>query len=56
MLSVLHVQHIFFVRFFDVVLHDYNVKLPDFMEEISYEFSLTFFFHGKLPLIFTLHW
>ena len=29
--SVLHVQHTFFVRLFDVVLHDYNVKLPGFM-------------------------
>ena len=25
----LHVQHTFFVHFFAVVLHDYNVKLPE---------------------------
>ena len=25
----LHVQHTFFVHFFSVVLHDYNVKLPE---------------------------
>ena len=25
----LHVQHTFFVYFFAVVLHDYNVKLPE---------------------------
>ena len=43
-LSLLHVQQTFFVRFFDVALHDYNVKLPGFMEEMSYEFSLSFFF------------
>ena len=48
----------FFVHFFAVVLHDYNVKLPEtfffFMEEISYVFSFPFFF--SLPLNFTLHW
>ena len=27
--ATLHVQHIFFVHFFAVVLHDYNVKLPE---------------------------
>ena len=27
--SNLHVQHTFFVHFFAVVLHDYNVKLPE---------------------------
>ena len=58
--ATLHVQHTFFVRFFAVVLHDYNVKLPEtslvtrFMEEMSYVFSFNFFFH--CPLIFTLHW
>ena len=25
----LHVQHTYFVHFFVVVLHDYNVKLPE---------------------------
>ena len=53
--ATLHEQHTFFVHIFDVVLHDYNVKLPvtRFMEEMSYVFSFTFF---PLPLIFTLHW
>ena len=33
--ATLHVQHTFFVHFFAVVLHDYNVKLTlRFMEEI----------------------
>ena len=27
--TTLHVQHTFFVHFFAVVLHDYNVKLPE---------------------------
>ena len=27
--ETLHVQHTFFVHFFAVVLHDYNVKLPE---------------------------
>ena len=27
--ATLHVQHAFFLRFFAVVLHDYNVKLPE---------------------------
>ena len=27
--ATLHVQHTFFVYFFAVVLHDYNVKLPE---------------------------
>ena len=27
--ATLHVQHTFFVHFFTVVLHDYNVKLPE---------------------------
>ena len=26
--ETLHVQHTFFVHFFAVVLHNYNVKLP----------------------------
>ena len=47
----LHVQHTFFVHFFAVVLHDYNVKLPEtsrnfqvsrFTEEITYVFLSTF--------------
>ena len=28
--TTLHVQHTFFVHFFPVVLHDYNVKLPNY--------------------------
>ena len=27
--ATLHVEHTFFVHFFAVVLHDYNVKLPE---------------------------
>ena len=27
--ATLHVQHTFVVHFFAVVLHDYNVKLPE---------------------------
>ena len=27
--ATLRVQHTFFVHFFAVVLHDYNVKLPE---------------------------
>ena len=27
--ATLHVQHTFFVHFFAVVLHNYNVKLPE---------------------------
>ena len=27
--TTLHVQHTFFVHFFAVVLHDYNVKFPE---------------------------
>ena len=56
--ATLHVQHTFFVHFFAVVLHDYNVKLPEtswllvlYMEEMSYVFLFIFF---TLPLIFIL--
>ena len=49
--ATLHVQHTFFVHFFAVVLHDYvyNAKLPEtfFMEEMSYVFSFTFFYHYR---------
>ena len=27
--ATLHVQHTFFVHFFAIVLHDYNVRLPE---------------------------
>ena len=27
--TTLHVQHTFFVHFFDTVLHDHNEKLPE---------------------------
>ena len=34
------------LHFFAVVLHDYNVKLPEtFMEEMSYVFLFTLFFY-----------
>ena len=50
-------QHTFFVHFFAVVLHEYNVKLPEtlhvFLEKMSYMSSFTFF---SLSVIFTLHW
>ena len=55
--ETLHVQHTFFIHFFAVVLHHYDVKLP----ETSYTFYggnvvrvLVHFF--PLPLIFTLHY
>ena len=55
--ATLHVQHTFFVHFFAVVLHDYNVKVQEtswlvtrFMDEIAYVFLFTFF---SLPLILT---
>ena len=47
----------FLVHFFAVVLHDFNVKLPETrlvtlsLEEMSYVFLFTFF---SLPLILTL--
>ena len=52
--ATLHAQHTCFLHFFTVVLHDYNVKLPEvtrFSEEMSYMFSFTSF---SLSLIFTL--
>ena len=50
--ATLHVQHTFFVHFFAVVLHDYNVKLPETsLKEMSHTFLFTFFF--LLPLMFT---
>ena len=49
--KTLHVQYTFFVHFFAVVLHDYNVK---FYGGMSYVFSFYIFF--SLPLIFSLHW
>ena len=57
--ATLHVQHTFFVHFFAVVLHDYNVKLPEtslllvFWRKGRTSVSFTFF---SLLLIFTLHW
>ena len=42
----------FFLHFFAVVLHDYNVKLPETsLKEMSHAFLFTFFF--LLPLMFT---
>ena len=56
--ATLHVQHTFFVHFFAIVLHDYNVKLPEtsqlyvlWRECRTYYRSLFF----SLPLIFTLN-
>ena len=54
--ATLHVQHTFFVHFFAVVLHDYDVKLPEtsqlhnFWRKTSYVFSFTF----SMPLILNL--
>ena len=57
-------QHTFFVHFFAVVLHDYNVKLSEtscfqlvsrFIEEMSHVSLLTFFLLAHRALIFTLH-
>ena len=48
----------FFVHFFAVVLHDFNVKLPETrlvtlsLEEMSYVLLFTFF---SLPLIFIFY-
>ena len=57
--ATFHMQLTFFVHFFAVVLHDYNVNLQKllarFLEKMSYVFSFTFF-SFSLPLIFTLHW
>ena len=54
--ATLHVQHTFFVHFFAVVLHDYNVKLPetDWLHVLCRKCrtcSCSFF---SLPLVFTL--
>ena len=57
--ATLQAQHTFFVHFFAVVLHDYNVKLPEtslllvFWRKGRTSVSFTFF---SLLLIFTLHW
>ena len=46
--ATLHVQHTFFVHFFAVVLHDYNVKLPETsLKEMSHAFLFTFFFYCR---------
>ena len=54
--ATLDVQHTFFVHFFAVVLHDYNVKLPEtswlhVLWRKCRACSCSFF---SLPLIFTL--
>ena len=50
-----HVQLTFFVHFFAVVFHDYNVKLPKtFLWRKCRTCSRSLFF--SLPLIFVLHW
>ena len=54
--ATLH-EHTFFVHFFAVVLHDYNVKLPETsLEKMSHAFLFTFFFtaaHFHLALVAT---
>ena len=53
--ATLHVQLTFFVPFFAVVLHDYNVKLPKtFLWRKFRTCSRSLLF--SLPLIFFLHW
>ena len=57
--ATLHVQHTFFVHFLAVVLHNYNVKLPEtswlhVLWRKCRTCSRSIFFH--CPLIFTLHW
>ena len=56
--TTLHVQHTFFAHFIAVVLHDYNVKLPETSElhilpgtDVVCVPANSFF---SLPLIFTL--
>ena len=50
--ATLHVQHTFFVHFFAVVLHDYNVKLPEtswlhVLWRKYRTFSCSLFFHCR---------
>ena len=47
--ATLHVQHTFFVHFFGVVLHDYNVKLPvyTFYGGNVVRVLVPFFFHCR---------
>ena len=51
--ATLHVQHTFFVHFFAVVFArlqretSRNVLVTRFMEEMSYVFLFTFFFHCR---------
>ena len=47
--ATLHVQHTFFVHFFAVVLHDYNVK--NFQKVLSY----TFFGGNVLSVLVLFH-
>ena len=54
--ATLHVHHTFFVHFFDVVLHDYNVKLPETSSLHVLWRKCRRFSRFSLPLIFTLHW
>ena len=55
--TTLHVQHTFFVHFFAVVLHDYNVKLPETSQlHVLWRKCRTcscLLFFSSLPLIFT---
>ena len=48
--ATLHVQHTFFVHFLAVVLHDYNVKLPEtsWLHVLLQNYKIfTFFFQRK---------
>ena len=56
--AALHVQDTFFVHFFAVVLHDYNVKLPEtsWLHVLWRKCRTCSVYIFSLPLIFTLHW
>ena len=47
--ATLHVQHTFFVLFFAVVLHNYNVKLPEtsLLPVFGGTCSCSLFFHCR---------
>ena len=49
--KTLHVQHTFFVHFFAVVLHDFNVNISDTSQlNVAYVFLFTFFcYHSFSP-------
>ena len=53
--ATLHVQHTFFVYFFAVVLHDYNVKRPEtsYLSYIHFHFHLAFDWWPLASLFFS---